>query len=78
MKMVSVVWLAFVLFVLMSGFAGGYFAYQDSIAMAAPLEPASVVMCGKIATTGPIDYYFCETDFGDFFTNSMGFMAIEQ
>lgn len=51
---------------------------QFAPAQAAPLPPVSIVMCGKIATTGPIDFYFCETDFGNFFVNSLGFMVLEE
>lgn len=53
------------------------FIYLNSPTVEAA-APVSIVMCGKIATTGPIDFYFCETDFGNFFVNSAGFMALEE
>jgi hypothetical protein len=33
--------------------------------------------CEEIANIGIIQYYFCETNYGDFFTNSFGFMLPE-
>lgn len=50
---------------------------QFAPVQAAPVEASGIVMCGKIATTGPLDFYYCETDFGNFFVNSAGFMALE-
>lgn len=43
-------------------------------------EPTNIVTaCVKIATTGEIDYWYCQGDEGPaFVANSMGFLAIEQ
>lgn len=46
---------------------------------AAPVADGIVKMCTKIATTGPIDYYYCEPEIGQpFYTNSVGFMVLEE
>lgn len=48
-------------------------------AQATDAASVSVVMCTKIATTGPLDYYYCEPEIGQpFYTNSVGFMLLEQ
>lgn len=31
--------------------------------------------CVKVATVGLLETYFCETDYGDLFINSFGFMT---
>lgn len=41
---------------------------------AAPAEP--VPPCMVVAKAGAIEISFCETDYGDFFINSVGFMAV--
>jgi hypothetical protein len=33
--------------------------------------------CEQVATIGILDVYFCETDYGDIFVNSFGFMMTE-
>lgn len=38
-----------------------------------------VVFCEKTATTGDIDYYYCEPNIGpSFVANSVGFLQLEQ
>lgn len=68
--------LLFVLFlVAVSGLAAvGLLDLTGYSVRAAPAADG-VQMCMKIATTGPIDVYFCETDYGDFYINSVGFMT---
>ena len=32
--------------------------------------------CEEVATIGIIEYYFCESPYGDFYANSLGFMLV--
>lgn len=72
----------FVLIWIVSGFAiFGLFTVTDYL-KPAPVEASGgigVVMCVKIATTGPLDAYYCEPNLGQpFYINSVGFMVLEE
>lgn len=71
----------FVLIWIVSGFAMiGLFTVTDYL-KATPVEASGgvgVVMCVKIATTGPLDAWLCEPNIGpSFLINSVGFMVLE-
>lgn len=71
-------WGAATTIVLVCSIAGGAaLGHQATVVQAAPAADG-VVMCEKIATTGPTDFYYCETGYGNFFVNSVGFMVLEE
>jgi hypothetical protein len=51
-----------------------FFAPDANAATPATPTPISD-NCEQVATVGIIEYYWCESDYGDFFTNSYGFMV---
>lgn len=58
------------------GIAYGYilFAPDEEVSAAGGV---GVVMCVKIATTGPLDAWLCEPNIGpSFLINSVGFMQV--
>lgn len=63
--------------VMLMGLAFGYILFAPDEEVSAS-GGVGVVMCVKIATTGPLDAYYCEPNLGQpFYINSVGFMVLE-